>query len=328
MITELTKKQEKAMDKYAQKWIDIGLRTKHIDEKKAEAAVNFLYDLSELERPKHIVFLDSPWECQIACNLITSAKVYDKVRAKVYDKVSDKVYDKVSDKVYDKVRAKVYDKKLTFFWATRSNMWMSWYSRFDFYFNEVLIKEKKNHKDCIDFLKHSQEFHQVYTFDNIAFVSDFPKKINTNDNGDLHDFNKAALIYRDGFAIYQSNGITMKEDYILTPADQITKEMYLKEDNADQKAEIVKKVGRDRMLTLLDPKYKQKLTTKLGGEYDLIDIEFSTGQTFPFLSMKCPSTGKTHILGVVDEGKDDIELAYAHLHNEINFKDINMVWEG
>lgn len=423
MIESLTPEQESLLDVYAKKYIDIGFRTNAIDEKKAIEAVNYLYDLSELKRPEHIIFFDSPWECQVACNLINSAnvsakvyekvngnveekvtaKVYENVRAKVDDRVSvkvsnnilAKVYAKVYAKIYDKVHAnvrvkvhnkvhdkvlgnihakvyekvlakvsanvrakvddkiyakvlakvnakvrekvtdrvlakayaKVYDNKLEYFYSARSNMWLSWYGYLEYFVSEVIKEEQENCKELYNFINHSKEFHQVYTFEDIAIVCNFPKEIHVNENGDLHNLNGPALSYRDGFSLYASNGIEMKEEYILTPASKITGKMYIEEENADMKREILRKAGLNRIFKQLNPKTLDTLKTKTGGKYELLEIKLSNDVTGKFLKMKCPSTKHDHIIGVSGDC-DTAKKAWCFLNNEQNFDEAKTGWEA
>lgn len=120
MIDELTIEQEKILEETTAEWLAIFDKL-HFDEEKSRELITFIYELSELQEPV-VVFLDSPWEVQLACNIFfgnfycdVSRKVSDKVMAKVRNKVSEnskvdfKVSSKVSDKVSEKVRNKVED---------------------------------------------------------------------------------------------------------------------------------------------------------------------------------------------------------------------------
>jgi len=348
MIEKLTPKQEKLVPKYLQKWLKVGYRTKTMDKAKVKKAVNFLYDnMKDKKRPKHIVYLDSPLACQLACNIIKNSKLSsvdlrsnlgDNLQSNLRSKLGSNLWSKLGSNLWSNLRSNLESNlwsnldsnlwsnlwsnlrsnlqlnKLEYFSTGDSNWWQSWYWHYDFILNELMPEKKKDFKLYTEFLKHSQEYHMVWLFPEICFVSDFPKHIKLNDNKQLHSFDVPALHYRDGYALFYSNGIKMKKEYVETPADKITKDMYLKEKNADMKAEIVKKVGNDRLTELLDPTIIDTLKTAKGGKYEFMEIAFSTGQKHKFLKMNCPSSKKTHILGMDDSCKDAID-AYCMLND-------------
>ena len=401
MITELTKEQEANIEVYLKKWLDIGYRTKPITQEEAIAAAKFLYDIAELQQPEIVVVLDSPLECQYACNLIDDNKIhdklYDKIRdkihykiddkihykiysklrdkiyakiceniddkinpkiedkiyAKIRDKLYDNIYDKIKakinakirdklyDKIYDKIKAKInakiddkisnklYDKiranNFAYHTPSRSNLWNSWFSMQDYIFNELI---KDNSKEGIllnDFLKSSAIVHQIYCFENICFISDFPTEININQDGSLHHQDKAALTYKDGFSLYYSNRIEMHEKYILTPADQITKEDFLGEENADMKRELILKLGLPRVLEMLGANVLDTMETQFGGKYELLECNLHENVKGKYLKMQCPSTKNYHILGVSNESKTALD-AYKDLNNGLTPEE--MVWEA
>ena len=79
MIEKMTPKQEKLVPVYLNKWLKAGRRTKTINKTKAKKAVNFLYEkIMKIEKPKYVIFLDSPMACQLAANLIKNTKIDSK----------------------------------------------------------------------------------------------------------------------------------------------------------------------------------------------------------------------------------------------------------
>lgn len=310
MIEKLTKEQEKKVPVYLNKWLKVGYRTKPIDKKKAKAAVNFLYDnMKGQKRPKYYVFLDSPLSCQLACNLIKSSKL---------DSTN------LESNLESNLWSNLWSNQLEYFAIGGSSWWHSWLWHYDFILQELMPEKKKDFKLYTEFLKHSQEYHMVWLFPEICFISDFPKHILLNENKQLHSFDKPALHYRDGYSLFYSNGIQMKKEYI---TEEVTPDMYLKEENADMKAEMIKKVGLEKMLTALNPVKIDSMKTELGGKYDLLEIPFSTGQKHKFLKMKCPSTGKDHILGVDDSIKTASE-AWSFLNNGVNLNEVTIESES
>lgn len=203
---------------------------------------------------------------------------------------------------------------------------MTYYGFYDFILNELFKSKKKDFKLFNEFLKHSQTYHQVYIFKDICFISDFPKEIHRNTNNDLHNTNKPALLYRDTYALYKSNGITMEPKHILTPAIQITKKQFLSEPNADQRRELTRKIGMQKLIELLNPEVLDKMNTPTGGEYRLLSISYDGGPGRPYLQMKCPSTKYDHIIGV-KPGTTRVKDAWKQLNNIKENEKVKIIWE-
>jgi hypothetical protein len=137
-------------------------------------------------------------------------------------------------------------------------------------------------------------------FPEIAFVSDFPKAIRRNARHELHSTEKAALEYHDTWGVYRSNNVTMPKHFIETPADQITKEMFLKETNADVRREVSRKLGINKTVEMLGAEVVDTYKSKVGGKYELLMIDFNNnGTKRPYLKMQNPSLEDVyHIEGI------------------------------
>jgi hypothetical protein len=103
-------------------------------------------------------------------------------------------------------------------------------------------------------------------------------------------------VWSDGSALYSLNGVRVPIWIIETPKEQFTKEMITKEPNADIRREIIRKIGKTRIIELLDYKIIDKM-----GSYELISFDIGDGRQRPWLKMIGPSTGFTHIEGVPTE---------------------------
>ena len=313
MLTKLTKKQEKALPKYLNKWVKQGLRTKTIDKKKAKKAINFMYkDILNMKHPKYIVYLDSPMACQLACNLIKASKFDEKVKY---------------SQLHSQLDSQFYSQKLEYFYVSWSNLFNAYYGFYDYILTELFPKKKKDFKKFQAFLKHSQEYHQIYMFENICFVSDFPKEIYRNERNDLHSYNKPALLYRDSYALYRSNGITVTKEFCETGPEEFTKEIILKEENADVRREIIKKIGISRAMEVLGAQVTDTYETKTGGKYELLTIDYDKTGPRPYLKMQCSSSKEVFILGVkpnIKTAKEGLEF----LNNGRKIEEINVHWEA
>jgi len=89
----------------------------------------------------------------------------------------------------------------------------------------------------------------------------------------------------------------MPERFVMTPAEKIEPSEVLKEQNADIRRELLRKVGIDRMLAVLPSKKLDKV-----GDYELLSIDLGNGVTDArYLKMLNPSIGCFHLEGVAPE---------------------------
>lgn len=208
-------------------------------------------------------------------------------------------------------------------------MYNSWYAKQDYLFN-FLIKDKSTEGNLLnELISKMASVHQIYCFKNICFVSNFPTHIRLNDNDELHSQSKPALEYKDGFSLYYSNGIEMKEEYILTSADRITKEQFTSEENADMRRELIRKIGINKVIEMLEAKTIDTFSTKTGGKYELLQVKLHNDVEGKFLKMKCVSTKNDHIIGVDEKCTTAID-AYCDLNNltKEDFEGMSVQWEA
>ena len=116
----------------------------------------------------------------------------------------------------------------------------------------------------------------------------------------MHSFDNPSLEYRDTYGLHYSNGVKMKKEYIETPADKITKEMFLNETNVDCRREISRKLGITKTVEMLGAETVDTYKSKVGGKYELLMIDFNnSGNKRPYLKMQNPSMKDVfHIEGV------------------------------
>lgn len=256
MITELTPEQESMIEVYEEKYTKISRRTTRINKDKAIKAVEFLYtEILEQAIPNEIVFLPSPLACINEINKRNSTSGF------------------VSE--------------------DRSNLWIAYYCMYDYILNELLPEHKEEFALLGDFLESMKECHKFYMYDNACFISDFPIVININSDDDLHSTNEASIEYSDGFALHSLNGITVSKEIALCKPEDITKDMILKEVNADIRREIVRKLSPEQLITVLTPNV---IDTDMG--YELLEIDIGDNRKRPFLKMSNPSLDLIHVEGV------------------------------
>jgi hypothetical protein len=353
MIEKLTKKQKALFPKYVKRWTNIGLSTTRANRKQTEKAIKEVYKISKLDEPKIFTWLESPLECELAFRLIKEASkhtdiydtdsVWDSVRDSVGDSVGASVWDSVWASVRASVRASVGDSVWDSVWASvrasvGDSVWDSvgdsvgasvrasfeegilcnyyygqhdanWIGFYEFFLKELNIKGTEKIKPMITI---AENIGWWAPYKNFVLVSEKPTVIHRNEQGRLHSFNGPCLEYKDGFCLYRFNGVTVTKE--LAEKKEFTKEDILNEKNADVRREIVRKIGIEKVVEILQPKV---IDSKYG--YDLLLIDLGDKRDRPYLRMKNPSIDAVHIEGVSPEIRN-VEAALCWRNGLSQFK--------
>jgi hypothetical protein len=153
----------------------------------------------------------------------------------------------------------------------------------------------------------------------ICWVCERHNVLVRNESGRLHKDEGPALAYPDGFAIYALNGVRMKPEYVLTPAEKLNVQNILKETNVEVRRELIRKVGVERMVSLLPAKRLDKRA-----DYELLSINLGGDATDArYLKMLNPSSGTWHLEGVAPEC-DTVEKSLAW-RNQQKFVDAEIL---
>lgn len=170
--------------------------------------------------------------------------------------------------------------------------WTAWCD----YFQRIGIIDKNEYDfdKWRDFILKSGVF-ATLLYENAAFVCIKPCKVNRNNNGDLHSETEMAIYWRDGYGEYYLNGVSVEESIVLTPSNKLDSKIILKENNAEVRREIVRKIGPEKICVDLDAKCIDKTDD---GVYELLELNLGDGRSRPYLKMINPSIGTYHIEGV------------------------------
>lgn len=144
-----------------------------------------------------------------------------------------------------------------------------------------------------DFITKSGVFATVLC-ENVAFVCIRPDQVHRNKEDELHNGKGMAISWRDGYGDFYLNGVSVNEEIVMTPAEKIDPIMLLKEQNAEIRREIVRKVGIERVVQKLGSEVIDKQ-----GDYELLLLDLKDGRKREFLKMKNPSIDVWHIEGVL-----------------------------
>ena len=93
--------------------------------------------------------------------------------------------------------------------------------------------------------------------------------------------------------LYYLNGVFVTEEIVMTPAEKLEPVIILKEENAEVRREIVRKIGVERICENLKAKC---IDTE--NDYELLLLDLQDGRNRPYLKMKNSSIGIYHIEGV------------------------------
>ncbi len=364
-IEKLTSEQEAAFPRYVDKWLKIGLSTEPCNFEESKKAAILAYELAGLQPPKKFYLFDCPisaakgaqqlslskpvwfqvWsqvysqmysqvlnqvssqvEDQVRAQVEgqVSSQVEDQVRAQVEGQVSSQVEDQiwvqidseVRDHVYDQVRNQIGDQIYGFMDA-------ECLSFYDFYHQELNI-------DCSELqgLWDLAQHCGWWTPYKEAIIFQHRPEVISLVNGLLHkDGGGPAIRYRGGLIpIWALHGVRVPQWLAETSAEDIDPRKLLKIDNAQVRAEFVRKVGIERICYSLKAKVLDSKVIEIGGQqhsYELLGLPID-GELYHYLKMQNPSVPELwHVEGVPQE----CLTVYAALNfrNGLTEKDIDDV---
>jgi hypothetical protein len=203
------------------------------------------------------------------------------VRASVGASVRDSVWASVRDSVWDSVWDSGY--------GQHDANWLGFYD----FFKEACNLKSQTEK-LLGLWGISLNAGWWLPHQKICWISERHNSLHRNSQGRLHRDGAAALTYPDGWCLFRLNGIPMKPEHVLTPAEKISPESVLAEPNADCRRELLRKVGIERMLAKLPHKSMDKR-----GNYELLSVRLSDEvRDARFLRMLNPSVSCWHLEGV------------------------------
>ena len=129
----------------------------------------------------------------------------------------------------------------------------------------------------------------------------------------LHSADGPAVSWPGGEGYYFLHGVEVVRQVVETPAPQLDPRLVLFERNAQVRAEIVRKVGVERVCAALGARCVDR-----SGDYELLMLDLRDGRERPFLKMRNPSVpGVYHIEGVAPGCKTVAEaLAWRNQTDE------------
>ncbi len=130
--------------------------------------------------------------------------------------------------------------------------------------------------------------------DGLAVLSRRPAAVRRNGPGELHSHAGPAILWRDGCRFYFLNGIPIDEKIITTSGRELDSCLLLETKNEEQRREIVRKIGIERVCREL----KAKTIDSWNG-YELLELPLpGMAIRAKYLKMRNPSLGVYHLEGV------------------------------
>lgn len=142
-------------------------------------------------------------------------------------------------------------------------------------------------------LKVVQTCGQWEPFENYCAIQDRPCEIHLEE-GRLHNEHGPAILYRDGFCVWNIHGVRVNEQIVMSPETQTLDDI-----NFEQSEEIksirIERYGWDRYLSEADARLVHDRENPIEYTHEAL---YDIGLNFRVLVCVCPSTGKLFALEV------------------------------
>ena len=321
-LETLTPEQEQKMLEVRNFWMDYFFSCKNqVNEEAAKIGINWLYKMAGKDEPV-IIHVQSPMACQYAVHYL---KEYTKaietlfgpnaVRAQVGDQVGAQVGAQVRAQVGAQVRDQVGEYS-TFAggWSDNASVTAyGWVSFYDF-FTQIGVIDHSGFNQFKNVLLSG--IYDMIQLNGYCIVSRLPTKIIRNASGRLHNPTGPAIEFADDYCQHYINGRALPAwIWEKASAGEITREMFLQEQNSEIKGGIYEVLGQKRMMDLLGAEEVDVRTiTHNNGDLETVTLlktretfEEIDNQPFAWVKMVCPSTGSQYLQGVEPHHTNAVE---------------------
>jgi len=319
-ITNITDEQREQLLNYMEKWKENA--SGETNYTCCHDIIMEMYKHMEIKNPPIILHLSSPSLVILAASLLGSqlySQLYSQLRSQLYSQLrsqlgsqlgsqldsqlGSQLYSQLDSQLGNQLGSQLYSQLgsqldsqlysqldsqlrnqlgshyITVWWGT----WACYYE----YAHYLGVKFDKTNYEL--FVKFVASIHSCSPYEKVFIYSNKPTICSWKGTR-LHNESGMAVEYADGWGWYALNGVVMRPEYVLTPPEKITPEMVLKEENVDQRRELLRKIGVERMVS------HGKIIDKNNG-YQLIDLSPIMNLNYaPYLLMKNPSVDDTHHL--------------------------------
>ena len=339
MITKLTKEQEEQIPVYIDKWIKQA--SVPMNEVKAIKYTKQLYKRMEEKEPI-VIIGDSPFSTALLAALYFSlcknlkrgaklqlrfqlgsqlgsqlrsqlysqldfqlgSQLHSKLHSQLYSQLDSQLgsqlHSQLHSQLYSQLRSQLKsinnDWYLNIWWL----IWNSWYE-----YGKMLGVTFDD--DIYNlFVNFNSEVNFIIPYNGIVFISRKPEYIGWKGKV-LHCETGPAVRYKDGYSLFTLNGVKVPEWLVTTHSDALDPKKVLDIENADQRAEGIRKLGIERLVQYGKVKDTYKNYDDAwfdNSKYELIDMApiFKTIKYAPYLKMLNQSVpGVWHLEAVSKE---------------------------
>ena len=302
-IEKMTPEQEAQIPEWVERHVKLALDPEvKFDEKLVKKGVLGCYKATGFEKPKHVVFVDSPWEGALLASMVSSQKFLDALEAgktresKLHaDPVFQSALKKLCKISGDKLVKNVDTRGLnTSGWDDffGGSGWISW-SAFERFFTEVCGLELPEdlEKAAASYALANRNSGWFWTFAECAIITRKHVTLSRDAQGRLHNETGPAISWRDGTKFYALQGVAVPEQWI-AQLDSVDPMLALTHPNVEQRRVLRDLLGWPRILKAAggvrvvheDP------DPSVGS---LLEFEHE-GRKMCFLKMKC-ATGREFV---------------------------------
>ncbi len=255
------------------------------------------------------------------------------IRVNIWENIRANIGENIRANIWENIRGNIertnYAYIPTYSYCQHDIYWISY---FLYYKKYGLLKNDENFRMLDYWFDLSKSCGWCYNYKNIIFVCEKPSEIYINSSGELHKDGGKAICYSDGYGLYALNGTIVPEYLAITQESELNLDFFKNEENADVKAEFLKKYGVSRMLSMgkeIDSykNYKNNFwwTTS---KYKLIDMApiFQSIDFAPHIYMENQTIkGLFHLEAVAPECKNLQEaIHWRENTKKTNYKTINI----
>jgi hypothetical protein len=154
-----------------------------------------------------------------------------------------------------------------------------------------------------------------WPYDKLVIVTGRPSFVGWNNEEPrrIHADGRSAVEYPDGWKVWALNGVHVSQYVAETPAQEIDPSVLLREQNADIRREIVRKVGIERVLRALDAEVVDEQDVLYPNmdtqHYQLVQLDLGDGRKRPYLRMSHASMPKLDLVEGVHPDCDTVMAA-------------------
>ena len=344
MITELTKEQESKIEIYRQKWHDNYFK-EEFNEDKARQLVNWMYSLSKKPVPQ-IIILDSPLSVQLSIEVLMkgfpqqqlyqqlSQQIGQQLRQQLRQQLEQQLFQQLFQQLDQQLRQQLFqqlfqqlDQQLRqqlsqqlrqqLYQQLRQQLSMvfpdtwgdtSWYgylARYD-YITHELFPEYKNETFEKYLELSTAKIDTITTFENAAFISKPPTTLTFDKQDRLHNTERAAIEYSDGYKLHYIHGVYFTEnEWTRIVNNELSSEEILAEQNIEKRMAIMSVNESTQLLDAINA----QLIHQSGRGNKLYTAKIKN-KTVHFLKYACPSTGRVYVSGVPEFSDADDAMCW------------------